>query len=125
MSILDAHGNPVEVEPILDAPSRDSYDERMASAPMAVHTLGGGHIEDDDEPCGCDESKALRVELTEAQAWILAIKVSEEEEEWTEQQRREAEVVKAERDYLIQFCDASEVMQMRKHLAAEWAERQG
>lgn len=47
----------------------------------------------DCDRCGCDESLALRAELA---------------------------TVRAERDYLIAFCDASELIQMRRHLAAEF-----
>ncbi len=96
--MLDANGQPVSVEPIAEATPRDSYDERIRNAPPAVHMLGGGRVDEDDDCCGCDDSIALRAEL---------------------------ETVRAERDYLLAFHDASEILQMHKHLAAEFESRMG
>lgn len=79
--LVDMHGNPVEVEPIPDAPPVDSYMQRALAAvslPAMPHGLSASDyqfvagdydgidvadVAEGDEPCGCDESKALRAEL--------------------------------------------------------------
>ena len=64
--------------------------------------------------CTCDESVALRGRLnltTRAYAECCAHR---------RKLIRDADLVRAERDYMLAQLDASEVIQMRKHLAAEW-----
>lgn len=54
--------------------------------------------DDGAEACGCEESLALRAELA---------------------------TVRAERDYLLAFHDATEIRQMRADLREQWARQQG